>query len=130
MAKHITRWHPDTHPDTVIEYEWDDTEPEDTRVHTPVKMRLRGVDQAPGQVVAAYNRALAENRRKNTAAFDLVTYLASVNVPKSVEELMWDVHPDTGVVTITVSGLTNQQRNNARNQLQAKYGDTVVLVTV
>ena len=60
----VTRWSPDT-CDCVLEYEWDDAEPENTRVHKfkamvvkcPAHLNLPPKDQ--------YNQVVLENTRKN-----------------------------------------------------------------
>lgn len=63
--KHITTWHPDTCA-CVIQYEWDDTEPEATRVHTAVGSTTCNVHK---QHRNRHDKAMAavysENSRKN-----------------------------------------------------------------
>jgi hypothetical protein len=129
MAVHRNKLWPDTHgPDTFIEYEWDDANPE---VHTPIAVRLFGVDQPPGQLIAAMNKVYGEASRRSYSIADLLTYLeSSEQVAKKYEDFSWVIDPDTGVVTITVSGVTTQQRNRARTFLANKYGNLVVLNVV
>jgi hypothetical protein len=127
MAIIKNTWYPDTHPDTAIEYEWDDSVPVEQRVHTPVKAKVRGVEHAPGQVFAAWNKVLGENQRKNFSIQTCIDTLAP-GLVKKAEEFEFDVAED-GTVTLTVSGVSQQQANAMRNALQGKYGNTVVLVT-
>lgn len=76
MAKHITRWTPDTHPDVTLEYEWDDADPLETRQHTfkqfvkaPVHARFTGSG------TEKYQKILEENQRKNTALKEVLAAL-------------------------------------------------------
>lgn len=63
--KHITTWHPDT-CDCVISYEWDDQDPEATRVHTAVDSKVCEVHkQHEGNHVNAMAAVMDENTRKN-----------------------------------------------------------------
>jgi hypothetical protein len=66
--KHITRWEPDTHPGVVVEYEWDDEQPEDEREHVfkrfvnpPSGSRFTGSD------LDRFEKVITENRAKNQA---------------------------------------------------------------
>jgi hypothetical protein len=128
MVTKVTRWTPDHDPTVSIEYEWDNEVPEDARVHTIVKVSRRGVDVPPGQMKQEYDKVLADNQRKNLSLDDLLAYLASANVPKTIDDLKWEFDPETGVVTIKVAGLNNNQFNTATTRLQQKFGATVVLV--
>lgn len=62
--KHITRWTPDTH-DCVIEYEWDDAEPEATRTHTVKNIIRADPDHAAKSVEQQYADILDEHTRRN-----------------------------------------------------------------
>lgn len=61
MAKHLTRWRPDT-CGCVIEYEWDSDDAEETRVHTPVKIDACPDHPATGDLEADFAAILAHNR--------------------------------------------------------------------
>ena len=65
MTIKTTRWNPDT-CGCVIEYQWDDTVPQDQRVHTPVNIvsqcNVHGSFNAPSDL---YNHVLFDSQRKN-----------------------------------------------------------------
>jgi hypothetical protein len=133
MAIIRNRWIPDTHqpaegePDTWFEYEWDDSVPVENRVHVAVAGKLRGVDQAPGQLVAAMNKVTGENQRKNFSIQTCIDTLAP-GLVKQATDFGFSVAED-GTVTLTVGGVSQQQANAMKQALQGKYGNTVVLVT-
>lgn len=123
----ITTWRPDTHPDTEIEYEWDAALPSEQRIHTPVRVKINGAEQPPGQVVASFNKVRTENERKNLSIADAVEHLSTVGVTRNADEIAWVLDTTTGAVTLTVSGLSAQQRNGLRNYLSARYGSLVTV---
>lgn len=86
--KHINRWYPDT-CGCVIEYEWDDSEPEDKRTHRVVrfvkvcdahkKFLPLSAKETPEEVLMAqedkerlFSQVLEENRRKNYVLFEII----------------------------------------------------------
>lgn len=78
--KKLTRWSPDT-CGCVIDYEWDDTQAEDVRVHTAVRTVKRCLaHQADTDVALHYSKALEENQRKNKALQKLLE-----SCPKSMK---------------------------------------------
>lgn len=119
--------YPDTHENTALEYEWDDSVPVEQRVHTPVAAKVRGIEQAPGQVVAAWNKIIGENRKSGEAIRDAIASVAP-GLQKQADEFEKSVAED-GTITLRVLGLTQQQTNAMKQALQGKYGATVVLVT-
>lgn len=58
-----TVWKPDTH-DCVIEYEWDDSLPEDQRTHT-VKVIHNCPEEITGTNKQKFDKIVEENRFKN-----------------------------------------------------------------
>ncbi len=64
MAKHLTRWRPDT-CGCVIEYEWDDAEAEEARQHVPKKIDACPDHPASGDLAADFATILAHNRAAN-----------------------------------------------------------------
>ena len=67
MAKHLTRWRPDT-CGCVIEYEWDSDRPEEARRHGPLKLDACPDRPASGDLDADFATILAHNRAANAEA--------------------------------------------------------------
>lgn len=61
-----TRWHPDT-CGCVVEYEWDDAEPDDARTHRPSKVVQQCASHAGLTHAQVHAAVLDENPRKNRA---------------------------------------------------------------
>lgn len=76
MAIQVTAWRPDTHSELLILYSWEDQEPEDTRVHTPIlyadatevhidEAAIVALPDLPSQpALTAVNRIINEQGRK------------------------------------------------------------------
>lgn len=77
--KHITRWKPDT-CNCVLEYEWDDQEPSDTRVHTPITVEACEVHSSITDVASGFDAVLQENKYKNEAVAVLMEKLPAKSV--------------------------------------------------
>ena len=80
-ATQTTRWTPDTCPvpGCVIEYTWDDTVPQDSRVHSlGTYVRKCALHTALSNAVA-YAAVLDENPRKNLAFSDLKAVIATLD---------------------------------------------------
>jgi hypothetical protein len=77
MAKHITRWTPDT-CDCAIDLEWDDADPADQRQH--VAVRSKGCRAHAGVGGHAERAAIVteENQRKNRAIAAILEYRADL----------------------------------------------------
>jgi len=88
MAKHITRWTPDTH-DCVIEYEWDDAVPAEERVHT-FKRFVKEPGHQRFQALATkkerFDKVVEENQRKNYALGHILDNLPDTEVKKEIGE--------------------------------------------
>ncbi len=67
MALQVTRWYPDT-CDCIIDYQWDDTEPEAARTHTlkAVVKQCAAHSKIPDDK-QHFSTVLEENQRKNKA---------------------------------------------------------------
>ncbi len=64
--KKVTRWSPDT-CECVIDYEWDDEEPVETREITVKTIIKKCPVHARRGKASCFNEVLSENRRKNQA---------------------------------------------------------------
>jgi len=114
--KKITTWSPDT-CDCVINYEWDDTTPEDTRTHTVSSVVKKCSFHEGLNLSANYDAILEENTRKNLAI-------------KKVKE----IHPTADVkfsldsnrdVTLSVKGVVVPDTNALEATLGAKVKVTL-----
>lgn len=132
MAKHITRWHPDT-CGCVVEYSWDDEVSEDDRTHTfsSVVETCAAHQHLPHPLVFA---AVAdENPRKNR----VLARLAELHPEKRRkvadadgtqrddwrpgEEPDWSFDKDR-VLEVRVKGLTAGKRTASQAALDAEHG--------
>jgi hypothetical protein len=78
--KHITRWRPDTCA-CVLELEWDDTDPEETRAHNAIKVErceAHPHEGKPNQHV--FETVHGENRHKNVVHQHLIEGLDAAHV--------------------------------------------------
>ena len=77
MTIQKTRWYPDT-CSCVIEYEWDDTEPQETRQHT-----LKNIERCQAHNLVnsgeAYGNVIDENQSKNKAIGFLIESVPQLN---------------------------------------------------
>lgn len=142
MAKHTTRWSPDT-CSCVIEYEWDDLDPPETRTHT----LFNYVNRCTAHTILPndsdrYLSVKEENTRKNIAhqgildngpngLFDIVD---GNRVLKNNIAISWSwggIAPDR-VLTISYSGitLTQQQKNAIQTFLNNRFGGKVIIATI
>jgi len=140
MATKVTRWSPDT-CDCVIEYSWDDSVPEDQRVHTLSNyVNKCAAHSALSTDTDRWNAVFEENPRKNiahqlildnapTAMYDLVN---SNRVLKSgiAINLSWSGTAPNRVLTISYTGitLTTNQRNTIQTFLNNRFGVGKVLL--
>ena len=144
MSAHLNRWSPDT-CGCVIEYEWDDSVPDDQRVHTSVniiklcdKHTILGLDK-----VNHYSGVLDENRRKNKVHSQLLTIS---NMTETVTQddgsqvvqfkkgigfnFSWTGLDSARVLHISVFGynLTNQQKSAVQNWCNTNLGIGKVVI--
>lgn len=140
MAIKTTRWRPKDTCDCVIEYEWDDTTSNDTRVHTfknIIKCNAHSIlaDQD------AYTHASEQNRRKNiTLSEALDRFIAlqetdtdgNIVLKKGISfNYSWSGSGDSRVLTISFTGvnLTTPQKNTLQTALNTRFGVGKVIVT-
>lgn len=134
----VTQWSPDT-CGCVFEYEWDDAQNEDTRVHTFKQVAKECVSHSHLQgnnKKDMYDSSLEENRRKNLTIQELIekasTEFAATD-PESGAIILkkninvtwtWSGTAPDRVMTITVTGitLTNQRKTQIQNFLNTKFG--------
>lgn len=80
--KKITRWSPDT-CECVIEYEWDDSVPEDQRTHTPKTfVNICDAHKNLAQLASRFDQVTDENQTKNFVLGELID-----SVPEIREEV-------------------------------------------
>jgi len=115
MVKRVTLWRPDTHPDTVIELEWDDEVPEDQRTHEAKTVCVKGV--ACANPKADFVRILNENRCKNEA---VAIVSEVVGDPEVVNNLPSQVKED-GVVEIIGDPLDKSVKDKANARLDERF---------
>lgn len=129
---HTTRWSPDT-CGCVIEYEWDDTLPDEARVHTDksiVKCQYHsGLDD-----VSAHAKVKKENTSKNIAHGHILDISPELtqdvtdkdgNIHKEFKSGIrydWSFDADRNLVIYLV-GATKKQKDDALNSVKVKLGD-------
>lgn len=86
-----TQWTPDT-CGCVLVYEWDDTVPQDQRIHTPVSARACPVHVGLANVLDHHEAVRTENRYKNLVVHEVAKALGWES---AIED------PDTGEVLVT-----------------------------
>lgn len=120
MAIRTTRWSPDTCA-CVMEYDWDDTQSEDTRVHSFARI----VSRCPvhTEIPAdedSFNVVVGENKRKNDG-----WRFGTIRRPVLTEaEYTWRF-TGTGAnrqLFIRCIGATGQQRSLIQGDLNAAHG--------
>lgn len=144
MVLKITRWSPDT-CDCVLEYQWDDTQDENSITHTPVNVvnRCTAHQILPNTPTAVYNAVNEENPRKNlslneilqnapsTSWYDIDAESGSRIFKKGIIiNWTWTGTAPNRVLTITFTGitLTTQQRNNLQTRLNNRFGIDKVII--
>ena len=140
MTIHTTRYSPDTCA-CVLEYSWDDTEPETTRTHTLTTF----VNRCPAHSILAtdtdrWNTVFEENPRKNialertlanapTTMYDLAGTTRTLK-PTIIYNTVWSGTAPNRVLTISFTGitLTSTQKTTIRNALNTRFGTGRVLI--
>jgi|SRR5215212_1109860 len=142
MATKTTRWSPDT-CQCVLEYSWDDTVPENSRVHTPAAV----INKCPAHSLLSntdtHNTVFDENPRKNLSLDEILQNAPSTNwfdidpvsgvrVFKSniTGNWTWSGTAPNRVITITFTGitLTTTQRNTLQTRLNNRFGTGKVIL--
>lgn len=125
--KKITRWRPDT-CGCIIEYEWDDSEAEDSRTHT-----LRSESSIPCAIHAAdgeelMNVVLTENQTKNQVRQSLLHEAASLRKNdaefRDGVEFQYSFNENRQLV-VDLVGATALEKVAMRNVIQ-KFGNKVL----
>ena len=145
MVIKITRWSPDT-CDCVFDYEWDDAQSEDVRVHNfkQVAKECTSHSHLTGNNKKdMYDSSLEENKRKNGSLAELVDKAAAdfgepdptsgaMTLKKNITvSWTWSGTAPNRVMTLNVKGitLTNQKKTAAQNFINNRFGaGKVVLV--
>ena len=107
--KQTTTWHPDT-CDCIINYEWDDTDPPETRVHTPTGIVKKcAFHQGTSDIKGHYDSVLEENVRKNVAIKKIKETYPAADVKFSLDnnrDVTLDVKgvviPDTNALAASI----------------------------
>lgn len=122
MALHTTRWYPDT-CGCVIDYEWDDTVPEDARIHSLTSMSVCCAAHVALAPPVAFNTVMEENRRKNQALA-----IAQGLLPGLVQaECQWEFDPQRRLqVRFPRLALTPGQRGQLQGALDITLGSGLV----
>jgi hypothetical protein len=135
MTIQTTEWRPDT-CGCVLYYQWDDTAPQDTRVHAPVDSIKCTFHANQATHSAAFNSVIDENTRKNqglqtaldngpTSLFDVQADGVSRTLKNGIT-YSWTFSgtAPNRVITVTFTGIsfTTNQRNAIQNRLDTKFG--------
>ncbi len=144
MVTKITNWSPDT-CSCVLQYSWDDTEPEDTRTHTPTNIVQRCSAHASlSDTNTVFNTVMDENPRKNlsldeilqnapsTAWYDIDAESGSRVFKKGITiNWTWSGTAPNRNLTLTFTGvtLTTQQRNTLQTRLNNRFGNGKVVIS-
>jgi len=141
MVTKITRYSPDT-CSCVIEYSWDDTQPESTRTHTLANY----INKCPAHTVLAtdqdrWNAVFEENPRKNQAyqhILDNSPTTSLYDIVNGTRQLKngitfswsWSGTAPNRVLTISYTGitLTTAQKNSIQTFLNTRFGAGKVLI--
>ena len=116
MALQKTSWRPDT-CGCEIEYTWDDTQAEDVRVHTPVKVVACSIHQSVGGgVVGKHTAVVTENRKKNLTVGAIIQ-ADNTLIP---EDLSWGFDGSRKLI-ITLPSKVKNKKSQFLTAIQALY---------
>jgi hypothetical protein len=140
MAIVTTRWSPD-HCVCVVEYQWDTTTNENTRIHTYSTHINVCPDHSPlGQNVNGYNAMLEENQRKNNNLQTMIdnaaaqlssTGSAGGQLKNGITyNISYTGTAPNRVLNVSFSGitLTTAQKNALQNAANTKFGTGKVVI--
>jgi len=112
LTNQVTRWSPDT-CGCVLEYEWDDTVPQDSRVHSFQNLVKKCSDHGSIPVAKdVYDAVLGENRMKNLIFAELQKEKPDINAG---EDFDW-VFDKSRKLTVFCKGVTAVGMSNVRNK--------------
>lgn len=144
MTIKTTRWSPDT-CDCVLEYEWDDSLPNDQIVityKTTVSQCANHINLNGNNKKDTYDSVNEENKRKNGTITELITRMQSdfgeadpttgaITLKRAINvSWAWSGTAPNRVLTLTVKGitLTANKMNQAKTFLDTKYGTGKVIL--
>ncbi len=140
MVINITRWSPDT-CDCVIEYSWDSTQPESTRVHNLSTIVSKCPAHSSLSDSQVYSIVLEENPRKNQALQNILDNSPTTSLYDIVSgnrqlkqtlgfNFSWSGTAPNRVLTVSFTGisLTTNQKNTLQTFLNTKFGVGKVLI--
>lgn len=136
MTIKTTRWSPDT-CGCVIEYQWDDTTSEATRVHTPVNIVSQcSIHSSFSTAADLYSHIMWDSQRKNGAYAILLAQNPNLT-PEQYNVCGWslvtrsspDIHGHVRqlVINSTVVGLSGQQAS-IQSSADSQFGSGEVAV--
>lgn len=128
MAIITNVWSPDT-CGCQVEFTWDNTQPDISRVHTysrtlvacPAHAGLAGLS-------THWDTVLDRNRRKNLTYAQLLTVLATVTPDQYAGLWSYDAAQNVLTVNGTAAGLSNAQRTNLQTKCNTQFGSGKVTV--
>ena len=134
MTIKTTRWSPDT-CGCVLEYTWDDTQPESTRTHTLSTFVTRcSAHSGLANDTARWNTIFEENPRKNialqvaldngpTTLYDM-SGTNRIIKPTVIYDYVWSGTAPNRTLTISFPNvaLTNTQKTTIRNAINTRLG--------
>ncbi len=117
--KQVTRWEPDT-CGCVIDYDWEDSEPEATRTHAVRKIVGACPAHAGLSEIPAFDTVLDENRRKSRA-FGIAQELIPLAPPLSLDDYRWSFD-DNRVLKVSMARLSTAQRAILQARFNSEFG--------
>lgn len=134
MTIQRTQWSP-SNCSCIIEYEWDDTTPEDSRIHTPVQSIKCSVHSNLTTNQQVYDATLGESRKMSWGLLTLLDNAPSTiydvypngnKALKSGITAQWTFSgtPPNRVASISIIGasFTTTQKNKIQTALDTKFG--------
>ena len=114
----VTRWSPDT-CGCVLEFEWDDTQPESSRTHT----YARTVATCPAHSGQVGPTLLASVKDENTRKNRVVTVTKALLPATTEDNYLWWFDASR-VLNVTLAGvtLTPAQKTNFKNLFDSTFG--------
>jgi hypothetical protein len=116
-----TRWSPDT-CSCVIEYQWDDSVPADTRTHTPATIDKQCARHSGMWLAAHFNTLTDENPRKNKIIDAILAQLPSL----VLDDITW-AYDAGNVLNISSPKFTAAQKVTLQTLANTKFGAGKVL---